>query len=281
MILQGMTPNEIANTIALPEALGQHFYSRGYYGTVQHNAKAVYQHYMGWFDGNPANLHPLAVEDTAPKYLELMGGIDVVVDKAQGFYDKGEYQWVAELLNHAVFANPKHKGAKQLLAKAYDQMAYQAESGPWRSEYLTAAHELRHGITADIISAADAAGLLAHTPISTFLEAIAVTVDSQKAEAKELVIEFVFTDLEQSYVLSLRHSVLNFYQRPLAVNNQLQPTTTLTLTKAMFLRLISGTGNLRTILLSDDLSIDGSLLDLISFFSSLSAGKPDFPIVTP
>ena len=281
MILKGMTPNEIANTIKLPETLSQQFYARGYYGTVEHNAKAVYQYYMGWFDGNPANLHPLAPADTAPKYMELMGGIDAVVTKAQTAYDQGEYQWVAELLNHAVFADPTHKAAKELLAKTYDQMAYQAESGPWRSEFLTAAHELRNGITAPVISFSDATGVLTRTPIATFLEAIAVNIDSNKAEGKELVIEMVFTDVNESYVLSLRNSVLNFYQQPLAPNNRLEATATLTLTKTMLLNLITGSGDLKATLLSDDLSTDGSLLDLLSFFRSLGKATENFPIVTP
>lgn len=281
MILQGMTPNEIANTIVLPETLSKQFYSRGYYGTVQHNSKAVYQHYMGWYDSNPANLHPLATQETAPKYVEMMGGITTVLEKAQGFYDNGEYQWVAELLNIAVFADPSNTGAKEMLAKTYDQMAYQAEAGTWRSEYLTAAHELRHGITAPDINIADAKGILAHTPISIFLETIAVNVDPKKAKGKEVVIKLVFTDIEQSYILTLKNSVLNFYQSPLTAANQLNPTATLTLTKAMLLNLMSGDSDIKTTLLSDELSTDGSLLDLLSFFRSLSVSTSNFPIVTP
>lgn len=281
MILNGMTPNEIANAIRLPEALSQHFYSRGYYGTLQHNAKAVYQYYMGWYDGNPANLHPLPLADTAAKYIELMGGIDTVVTQAQRFYDQGEYQWVAELLNKAVFAKPKHKGARELLANTYDQMAYQAESGPWRSEYLTAAHELRHGITAPLINIADAKGLLTRAPISTFLETIAVNIDAKKADGKAIVIELVFTDVNEAYVLSLKNSVLHFYQRPLAPKQALEPSATLTLTKSMLLTIITGTGDLKSTLLSDDLSVDGSFLDLLSFFGSMSGATENFPIITP
>ncbi len=281
MILQGMTPNEIAHNIQLPESLNQPFYSRGYYGTLQHNAKAVYQYYMGWYDSNPANLHPLPTTETSSKYIKLMGGIDVVVANARIAFDQGEYQWVAELLNKAVFAQPSHQGAKTLLANTYDQLAYQAESGPWRSEYLTAAHELRNGITAPIMDTADAKGIFTRTPIRTFLETIAVNIDGEKADGKTLAIEMVFTDVNETYVLSLNNSVLNFYQRPLTANNRLQPSVTLSLTKGLLLDLMTGTGDLKSTLLSEQLSVDGSLLDLLSFFGSMRETQENFPIVTP
>ncbi len=281
MILQGMTPNEIANTITLPETLNNQFYSRGYYGTLQHNAKAVYQFYMGWYDSNPANLHSLDNHETAPKYIELMGGIDSVVAKAQSYYENGEYQWVAELLNHAVFADPNHWNAKQLLAKTYDQMAYQAESGTWRSEYLSAAHELRHGITAPNINVADSAEVLTHTPIPKFLETLAVSVEPEKAAGKDLNIELAFTDIDQIYLLSLRNSVLNFYQLPNSNLDSSEPSATLRLTKRIFLELISGQSDLKTILFSDELSTEGSRRDLLRFFTSFSTNTSNFPIVVP
>ena len=281
MILTGMTPNEIANSIELPETLSQQFSSRGYYGTLQHNAKAVYQYYMGWYDGNPANLHPLAAADTASKYIELMGGVDRVVEQAQLAFEAGEYQWVAELLNRAVFAEQEHKGARALLANTYDQMAYQAESGPWRSEYLTAAHELRNGITAPAMRPADMADVLTQTPISTFLQSIAVTIDPDKAEDKDLVVELVFSDVNESYVLVLRNSVLNFYQRPLTSAERYKPTATLTLKKQMLLELLTGKAGLKQAIFGGQLSLDGSLLDLLSFFGSMSASADNFPIVTP
>lgn len=288
MILNGMTPTEIANQIELPEELRTQFSSRGYYGTLQHNAKAVYQYYMGWYDGNPANLHPIPTSEASPKYIELMGGIDTVVEKAQEYYNDGEYQWVAELLNHAVFTQADHDGAKALLAKTYDQMGYQAESGPWRSEYLTAAHELRHGITMPEMRPADQAGVLLQTPIPTFLQTIAVSVDADKAAGKDLVVDLVFSDVGESYVLVLRNSVLNFYLRSLdqslqsnEVDKKHDSTVTLTLTKELLLEILTGQGSLREILLGDDLSVDGSLLDLLSFFRSLDSGAGNFPIVTP
>ncbi len=142
----GMTPKEIAQALELPPSLDTLFYNRGYYGTVSHNAKAQYQLYFGWFDGNPANLNPLQPTDAGKKYVEYMGGARAVISKARKSYAEGEYRWVAEVLNHVVFADPTNTEAKNLLADAYEQMGYQAESGPWRNFYLSGAQELRVGV---------------------------------------------------------------------------------------------------------------------------------------
>src|SRR6185436_16295005 len=134
-----------ADSIQLPKSLAQHFGSRGYYGDLRHNVKAIYQFYLGNYDGNPANLNPLPPQESAKHWLELLGGPDKAVAAAQAAYDKGDYRWAAELLNHAVFGAPDHQGAKDLLARTYDQLGYQSEAATWRNSYLTAALELRNG----------------------------------------------------------------------------------------------------------------------------------------
>ncbi|MCK6557455.1 MBL fold metallo-hydrolase, partial [Candidatus Binatia bacterium] len=143
----GLGPEEIAEQLELPEALRTAFAVRGYYGTVSHDAKAVYQNYFGWFDGNPAHLDPLPPAEAARRYVEFMGGAAEVKRKARESFERGEYRWVAMVMHHAVFADPDDAEARELLARAYDQLGYQAESGPWRDVYLSGAHELRHGIT--------------------------------------------------------------------------------------------------------------------------------------
>ncbi len=140
---EGYTMIEIGENIKLPSSLSSLFPNRGYYGTLNHNTKATYQRYIGWFDGNPANLHALPPTEAGIKYVEFMGGPDSVISKAQRSYDKGEYRWVGMVLNHLVFAQPNNMSARNLLADAYEQMGYQAESGPWRNFYLTGARELR------------------------------------------------------------------------------------------------------------------------------------------
>lgn len=142
---QGYTPLEIAEMLTLPESLDKEFYSRDYYGTVSHNAKAQYQLYFGWFDGNPSNLNPLSPTESGKNYVAFMGGADQVIKKSMESYNKGEYRWVAEVMKNLVFAEPKNQQARFLLADAYEQLGYQAESGPWRNFYLTGANELRVG----------------------------------------------------------------------------------------------------------------------------------------
>jgi len=153
---RGHTIQEVGELVKLPETLGSRWFNRGYYGTVNHNAKAVYQRYIGWFDGNPASLHQLPPVPASEKYIEYMGGLASILNKANTDYAAGEYRWVAMVLNHVVFgttqgtptqeAQAQIDEAKALLANTYDQLGYQAESGPWRNFYLTGAMELRHGV---------------------------------------------------------------------------------------------------------------------------------------
>ena len=277
LALLGYTPREIAETIELPEALQQSFPNRGYYGTVRHNAKAVYQRYFGWYDGNPANLNPLPPAEAGAKYVELAGGAANLLQNAQSAYEDGEYRWAAEVLNHLVFANPKDEDAKSLLAKVYDQLGYQAESGPWRDSYLTAAFELRHGgpdVGVDLASALD---MLKHAPLDRFLVAMAARLNPEKAEGKEMIVNLVFTDVGTSFVLELQNSVLRHYERDPNPN----ASVTLKITKDLFLRMMAGTAGIKDTLFGDDLEVEGSKLDLVSFFRLLDKPTGTFNIVTP
>ncbi len=277
LALLGYTPREIAETIELPEALQQSFPNRGYYGTVRHNAKAVYQRYFGWYDGNPANLNPLPPAEAGAKYVELAGGAANLLENAQSAYDAGEYRWAAEVLNHLVFANPKDEDAKSLLAKVYDQLGYQAESGPWRDSYLTAAFELRHGgpdVGVDLASAVD---MLKHAPLDRFLVAMAARLNPEKAEGKEMIVNLVFSDVGTSFVLELQNSVLRHYERDPNPN----ASVTLKITKDLFLRMMAGTAGIKDTLFGDDLEVEGSKLDLVSFFRLLDKPTGTFNIVTP
>jgi alkyl sulfatase BDS1-like metallo-beta-lactamase superfamily hydrolase len=182
LINAGHTPREIADMIKLPKSLASFPGVRGYYGDLRHNVKAVYQFYLGAYDGNPANLNPLPPQESAKRYLELIGGPDKAVAAAQAAYDKGDFRWAAELLNHAVFGAPDHKGAKELLARTYDQMGYMAEAATWRNSYLTAATELRNGPPKKGVERAQLIDMLMQTPIERFLEAMAGGLDGPAAE---------------------------------------------------------------------------------------------------
>jgi len=274
---EGLTPGEIAEVIKLPASLQEDFHNRGYYGTLRHNARAVYQNYLGWYDGNPAHLNPLPPVEAGQRYVALAGGAEALLAKAQAAYDEAEYRWAAELLNHLVFADPGDSGAKALLAACYDQLGYQAESGPWRDVYLSAAFELRHGPPEQELNVAAMLDVLRQTPVQRFFDSMAVRLNGPKAEGVELTVNFVFTDLGESYLLDIGNAVLN--HRP--AGPDAPADATLKLTHEMFLSMLTGQAGLKELLLSDDIELEGSTLDLLQFFSLLD--KPDgrFDIVTP
>jgi len=274
----GATPREIAEQLELPSTLRPVFHVRGYYGTLRHNAKAVYQNYFGWYDGNPAHLDPLPPVESAKRYVEAMGGGAEVLRKGREAYDRGEHRWAAELLDHLVFAEPQNAEAREALARVYDQLGYRAESGPWRDVYLTGAYELRHGV-ADVGPAiAAAAGLLEQLPPERFFASMAARVDWQKADGKRLKLNFVFTDLGETHVLELENAVLHHRKRPAPDS---EAAATVHLTRPFLVRVATGQVGLREALFSEDLSVEGSRMDLLSFFSMLDSPQPSFPIVTP
>ncbi len=273
----GLTPREIAEEIRLPEALRTSFSNRGYYGTLKHNAKAVYQHYFGWFDGNPANLDPLPPEESSRRYVDAMGGATAVLERARESFERGEYRWVAELVNQVVFAEPGNREARELLARAYEQLGYQAESGPWRDVYLTGALELRRGPPDTVTGIANAVDLLAKTPLEEFFQVVGIMLDGPAADGKRFTFNFEFSDLDEVHVLRLENAVLHHSMgKPAADAN-----ATVRITHALFLQLLTGRAGVREILFSDDVSLQGSELDLIRFFALLEQPQEQFNIVTP
>jgi alkyl sulfatase BDS1-like metallo-beta-lactamase superfamily hydrolase len=277
LALHGYTPGEIAEQLELPESLRTSFPNRGYYGTLKHNAKAVYQRYFGWYDGNPANLDPLPPLQAGAKYVELAGGPTNLLKNAQAAYDKGEYRWVAEVVNHLVFADPDNQDARDLLARAYDQLGYQAESGPWRDIYLTGAFELRHGGPTEGVDLASAIGMIKHAPLERFLDAMAAHLNAPKAEGKEMIVNLVFTDLDESYVLEVKNSVLRHYKRDPSPD----ANVTLRITHDIYLRMVTGRVGIKDTLFNDDLRIEGSRLDLVGFFRLFDKPDGTFNVVTP
>ncbi len=277
LINAGYTPREIADMIKLPKSLETYLNSRGYYGDLRHNVKAVYQFYMGFYDGNPANLNPLPPEESARRYLELFGGADKAIAAAQTAFDKGDYRWTAELLNHVVFAEPGNKNAINLLARTYDQMGYMAEAATWRNSYLTAAAELRNGPPKKGIDPSYAIDMIRQTPVELFLDAMAACLNGPDAEDMNLKINLVFSDTKESFVLWIENAVLHHKKAPPAAN----ANATLTLTKEIFIKMIIGTAGVKDTLMSDDLKITGSRIDLIRFFRLIEKAPGTFAIVTP
>lgn len=274
---QGATPQEIAEQLELPPSLRPVFANRGYYGTVRHNAKAVYQNYFGWYDGNPAHLDPLPPVEAGRAYVEAMGGAEAVREKARAAYDRGAYRWAAMLLDHAVFADPGDDDAKALLAQTYDQLGYQQESGPWRDVYLSGAWELRHGVAESALSRRAAAELLLNVPAEQFLVAMAARLDGPAAAGKTATINYVFTDLGESYVLTLKNAVLHHRR----ADPDPDAVATVRLTRPLLVRLATGQAGLRELIFSDELQVEGSRLALLDFLRLFDTSEGDFAIVTP
>ena len=273
----GYTPKEIAERLKLPKTLAGNFHIRGYYGTLSHNSKAVYQHYFGWYDGNPAHLNPLPPEQSSLRYVEFMGGSEALLEKAAVYQAKGEYRWVGEVLNHLVFAEPDNIAAREMLAEAYRQMAYQAESGPWRDIYLSAALELIRGSVEVNNVAMSSKAFLEQVPLKEFMKALSVKLDAEKAEGVQLKINLLFSDSDTNFVLTLRNSVMYYQQLPADSDADV----TLTLTQKLFVQILLGEAGIKSLIGSDELSVDGSVLKLLKFFSLLGAAQDDFNIVLP
>ena len=273
---QGHTPDEIADTLELPVSLAQTFHTRGYYGTLRHNSRAVYQFYFGWYDANPAHLNPHPASVTANRYVEAMGGTDAVLQRAKKAFDDGDYRWAAELLNHAVYADPRHASAREQLARCYDQLGYQAESGPWRDVYLSAALELRKGVQLPTQNP-DKRGILQQIPMEQFFTAIASLLNGPKADCKQRVANFNFTDINEHHVLWLENAVL--HHRQAAPRDDAD--FTVKLTRGFWLKLLNQEVNAQDLLTSDELEVEGSRLALVEFLGLLDRPDEQFPIVTP
>jgi alkyl sulfatase BDS1-like metallo-beta-lactamase superfamily hydrolase len=276
LINAGHTPREIADMVKLPKSLQDHFGARGYYGDLRHNVKAVYQFYLGAYDGNPANLNPLPPAETAKRYVELAGGASKTQDAARAAADKGDYRWAAELLNNVVLADAGNKAAREQLARVYEQMGFSAEAATWRNSYLTAAAELRDGAPKKGIDRSYFIDALSQTPVERFLEAMAAGLNGPGAEGLDLKVNLVLTDTKESFVLWIENSVLHYRKaEPDASAN-----STLRLTKPIFIKMMAGTAGVKDTLLSDDLKVSGSKIDLVRFFRLIDKAPGTFAIVT-
>jgi len=207
---QGYTMVEIAEMMEIPSALSDEWYNRGYHGTYNHDIKAVYQKYLGWYDSNPANLDPLPPEDAAKKYVEYMGGAEAVLERARQAYAHGEYRWVAMVVNHVVFADPSNVEARALQADALEQLGYQAEGAGWRNSYLEAAYELRHGTPETTVTQSVNPDTVAGMSVGDVLDFLGVRLDGPRAAGVHIVLNFAFPDLDETYAVTLENSHLSY-----------------------------------------------------------------------
>ncbi|WP_338703997.1 alkyl sulfatase dimerization domain-containing protein (plasmid) [Streptomyces sp. Q6] len=275
LINKGWTGTEIAEYLKLPPALENAWNTHGYYGSVSHNLKALYQRYMGWFDGNPAHLWQHPPVEAGRRYVEFMGGADAVVDKARGSFEAGDFRWAAEVLSHVVFAQPDHAAARELLADTFEQLGYGAENGTWRNFYLSGTTELREGQfgTPTVTASADIVANL--TPTMLF-DAISIQVDGPKAWDEDLTIDVHLTDADERYRLRLVNGVLSYT----AASQKTAADVTLTST-VRALSELAVTGLTPEGLDRAGVQVEGDASALHRLTAVLDPGDQDFPIVTP
>lgn len=275
MANQGMTMHEIAEAFELPDSLGQEFFNRGYYGNLKHNVRATYQLYQGFWDGNPSNLDPLPPAEEAKKYVEMVGA-DKMLETAQAAYDNGEYRWAATVGNKLVFADPSNQQARDLTANALEQMGYQAESGPARNFYLTGAKELRDGVEQAPTPNTSSPDIIRGMTPGMLFDYLAVRLNPEKADGKDLTLNLRFTDLEQDYALTVKNSVLNYKAEAAE-----EPDVSLTISKADLDDIQLGLATLEEQVANGKLKIEGRQEAFSEFLGMLDTFEFWFEMVAP
>jgi alkyl sulfatase BDS1-like metallo-beta-lactamase superfamily hydrolase len=277
MLNQGMTPLEIAEEMTVPAALERAWHTHGYYGSVSHNVKAIYQHYLGWFDGNPAHLweHPPA--EAATRYVDFMGGADAVLRRARDSFAQGDYRWVAQVLNHVLFADPANAGARALQADTLEQLGYGSENGTWRNFFLTGALELRKGPvgTPTVTSSPD---LLRALTLDQLFDSLAIRVDGPRSWEADLTIRFSIRDADP-VTARLHNGVL--VHTTGATPEAADPDTDITLDEADLRALLLGSAQLDDLAGQGRVQVTGDAGKLAELLGHLGAPDPDFAIVTP
>ncbi|MGA8165069.1 MAG: alkyl sulfatase dimerization domain-containing protein [Waddliaceae bacterium] len=268
---------EAAEIMTLPDSLSKEWYNRGYYGSLNHNTKAVWNFYLGWFNSNPANLHPLPPVEAGKRYVEIIGGEDKVLEKANEAYDNGDYRWVAEIVNHVVFANPANQEARDLLADAYEQLGYQSENGTWRNHYLMGAMELREGIerrpTANTVSR----DVLNAIPPDILFEYLAIRLNGPKAAGHVIKLNLNVPDVDEQHVLFVKNGVLHH------VSNQQadDADATITITRSKLNEIFGGETTIAKEISSGDVEVTGNSEKITRFFQLLDTFDFWWNVVTP
>lgn len=277
LINQGLTPTEIAAQLtSLPPRLANTWYSRDYYGSLSHNVRAVYQRYMGFYDGNPANLDPLPPSAAGQRYVAAMGGAEQVLKLARKAYAEGDYRWVAQLTNHLVFAQPDNGAARELQADALEQLGYQTENATWRNAYLSGAQELRNGVSSTTAGGSADDLVRALTP-TLFFDYLGTRVDAAKAADQDLTINWRFTDLDEDYALTVRNGVLTHRDH----QRHRQADVQVSMSKATLDRIaLKQTGFLKEAT-AGGITIDGARGKFLRFMGGLEEAPARFNIVTP
>ncbi|MEK4923124.1 alkyl sulfatase dimerization domain-containing protein [Cytobacillus sp. FSL R5-0569] len=272
----GYTMEEIAEELKLPETLDQYWGNRGYYGTLKHNSKGIYNFYLGYYSGHPSDLEPLPQVESGQKYVSYMGGSAHVVKQAKADFENGQYRWVAQVLKHVVMAEPDNKEAKELLADTFEQLGYQAESANWRNSYLIGASELRNGTRKKGAIAKGHSGMMLKMPFDEFFKLLSVRLNGPKAADKKIIMNVSLSDVEEKYTIYLENCVLN--KRNKLDDN---PDLSFISNKATFYAIVSGILDPREAVTSNKLELFGDQTKLDEFLNLLDHFDQFVNIVTP
>ena len=277
LINHGYTMTECAEMIQLPPSLAREVYNRNFYGTVNFNVKAVYQRYLGWFDANPANLYPLPPEEASKRYVEFMGGSAAVLTKARIYFEKGDYRWVAQVVNHVVFAEPENKEARELQAETLERLGFQTESAVWRNFYLSGAKELRDGVPKNVPMRLGSLDVIRSLTLDMYFDYLAILLNGPKAAEKKITVDWVFTDTKQQYSVTLENGVLNYKSGKRAAN----PSATVILTRKVLDAIASKQATFRGRIFAGEIRIEGSMRKFVEIMSCMDEFEFWFDIVTP
>ncbi|AFT72446.1 beta-lactamase-like protein [Alloalcanivorax dieselolei B5] len=276
LLNHGLTPMDIAEHIkSLPQPLAQRWHARDYYGSVSHNVRAVYQRYMGFYDANPAHLNPLPPVASARRTIEWMGGAEAVLEKARAEFERGEYRWVAEIVNQVVFADPDNAAARELQADTLEQLGYQCENTTWRNAYLTGAQELRKGVKR--VPGGQAPDLVRALTPAFFFSLLAIRLDSEKAASQPMTLNWHFPDLDQDFALTVRNGVLTYLEGHRHDNAD----ASVTMGKADLDQVGLGKLTLPQCMQDGRLAVAGDQAKVAALFSMLDQFQSSFNIVTP
>ena len=274
----GYTPNEIAAQVSLPPGLWDDYMCHGYYGTVSHNVRAVYQRYIGFYDGHPSSLDPLTPVAAGKRYVDFMGGIEELIEKARNAFEAGDYKWVAEVLRHAVFADPENDEARLLQADAFEQLAYQAESGPWRDIYLTGAQELRNGSINVPVLQRPRLEVVKGMTLGQIFDFLAVKVDGNKAvELSPMLVNWSFTDTGETAQLELSNGTLHSKIVTFSENSEIS----LRSSRNVLEELIATEYSLLQAIDEARIEVQGDTDKMLKFWETLTNFPLFWPIIEP
>jgi alkyl sulfatase BDS1-like metallo-beta-lactamase superfamily hydrolase len=277
LINHGLKSTEIAEQLALPRSLEHEWSVRGYYGTLSHNAKSIYQRYIGWYDANPAHLNPLPPTEHGAKLVAYMGGADAAIAKAREDFNQGEYRWVADIMTEVIFANPANQAARDLAADAMEQLGYQAESATWRNAYLQGTHELRQGLPQSLTRAPVSPDMINALTAPLFFDYLAVRLNGPKAEGKHIVINWAFPDVSEHYVLNLQNCALTY----LADRTAAEAQVTVTLDRPVLSQLVLRHQTLDEAIDSGAIALEGDVGKLRELFELIDDFLFLFEILEP